>query len=419
LKKAQNKKEPLKARRGFRELPKLRNVMDKWESFYGVDEAYFASKNCASTSVEIAQQSALWRDLGVSLAQKKGEILGFIQKMGGFGGRRIILTGAGSSAYAGEAAAMMIGKSAGLRVDPVHTTDIVSVPYSVLFPDIPTLLISFGRSGNSPESIGAVDYARKIVKDLYEIALVCDSDSKLARITAESDRGLVFIMPEGSCDKSFAMTSSFTCMTLACCAVFSAGNFDGFIKDIGRLAAVVDGKKDALVAAARKWAAVDYDRLVVLGSGCQKGLAREAALKSMELTTGLVNTGWDSPMGFRHGPKAVIKDKTLTVHFISPDPFTARYDLDLLAEICRQKKGNRVIALSGEALAIPVDENIVIGGENYGFGEDICRGLSYVFFCQLLAMFKSLALGLPTDDPVPTGELTRVVSGVTLYDLKD
>ncbi|MDR3138311.1 MAG: SIS domain-containing protein [Treponema sp.] len=393
--------------------------MDTWEVFYGLDEAYFSSKNCIFTSAEIARQSALWRNLGVILSQKRGEILAFIKKMGGLEGRRIVLTGAGSSAYAGEAAAMMVGKSAGLRAESVHTTDIVSVPHSVLFPDLPTLLISFGRSGNSPESIGAVEYARKIVKDLYEIALVCDYESKLAKITAESGRGLAFIMPEGSCDKGFAMTSSFTCMTLACCAVLGAGNFDTFIEDIGRLAAAVDGKKDALVTAARKWAAVDYDRLIVLGSGCQKGLAREGALKSMELTTGIVNTGWDSPMGFRHGPKAVITDKTLTVHFISPDPFTARYDLDLLAEICRQKKGNRVIALSGEKLSIPVDENIVIGGENYGFGQDICRGLSYLFFCQLLAMFKSLALGLSTDNPVPTGELTRVVSGVTLYDLKD
>jgi tagatose-6-phosphate ketose/aldose isomerase len=393
--------------------------MDKWKAFYGLDEAYFSSKNCIFTSAEIAQQSALWRNLGSILSSKKEDILRFIKKTGGLKGRRIVLTGAGSSAYAGEAAAMMIGKSMGLRADPVHTTDIVSVPYSVLFPNLPTLLISFGRSGNSPESIGAVEYARKIVKDLYEIALICDSESKLAKITAEFGKGLPLIMPEGSCDKSFAMTSSFTCMTLACCAVLSAGNFDTFIEDIGRLAAVVDKEKDILVAAARKWAAVDYNRLIILGSGCQKGLAREAALKSMELTTGIVNTGWDSAMGFRHGPKAVIRDKTLTVHFISSDPFTARYDLDLLTEICEQKKENRVIALSGEKLSIPVDENIIIGGENYRFGNDICRGLSYLFFCQLLAMFKSLDLGLPTDNPVPTGELTRVVSGVTLYDLKD
>ncbi|MDR2662454.1 MAG: hypothetical protein LBC31_05605, partial [Treponema sp.] len=309
------------------------------------------------------------------------------------------------------------GKSWGLPVESIHTTDIVSSPYSVLFPDVPTLLVSFGRSGSSPESTGAVQYARKIVKDLRELAIVCDGGSKLAKITSESPGNLTLVMPEGSNDNGFAMTASFSCMTLACCAFLGAGNIEAVVEDINRLAGVFDSQGKALASAAQKWAALDYDRLIVLGSGCLRGLAREAALKSMELTSGTVNTGWDSPMGFRHGPKAVIKDKTLTVHFISPDPFTARYDLDLLAEIGRQKKGNRIIALSGEKLSVPADENIVTGGEQYGAVGELCRGISYLVFCQLLAMFKSLALGYAADNPIPTGELTRVVSGVTLYEL--
>jgi tagatose-6-phosphate ketose/aldose isomerase len=328
------------------------------------------------------------------------------------------LTGAGSSAFAGEAAALMAGKAWGLPVEAIHTTDIVSSPYSTLFPDVPTLLVSFGRSGNSPESVGAVKYVRAIVKDLYELALVCDSGSSLAKITSETKKGLALIMPEGSNDKSFAMTSSFTCMTLSCCAFLGAGKLEAVVNDINRLADTFDRQGKALAALARTWADTGYDRLVVLGSGCLRALARDGALKSLELSAGAVNTNWDTSMGFRHGPKSVIKDKTLTVHFISCDPFTARYDLDLLDEITRQKKGNTVIALSGEKLSIPVDENIVIGGEGYGETGDICRGISYLVFCQLLAMFKSLSLGLPTDNPVPSGELTRVVSGVTLYELE-
>jgi tagatose-6-phosphate ketose/aldose isomerase len=393
--------------------------MDTWETFYGLDESWFLSRNSAFTSAEIARQGVLWRNLGSYLLAKKADILQFAGRMGGFRGRRIILTGAGSSAFAGEAAALAAGKSRGLPVESVHTTDIVSSPYSVLFPDVPTLLVSFGRSGSSPESAGAVQYARKIVKDLWELALVCDSGSKLAGITSESPKGLCLVMPEGANDKGFAMTSSFTCMTLACCAVLGIGEIETIAADIHRLGGVFDSRGKALVSAARKWAAVDYDRLIVLGSGCLRGLAREAALKSMELTGGIVNTGWDSPMGFRHGPKAVIKDKTLTVHFISSDPFTARYDLDLLAEISRQKKGNRIIALSGETLSVPVDGNIVIGGEQYGASGELCRGISYLVFCQLLALFKSLALGFSADNPVPSGEITRVVSGVTLYGLGD
>jgi hypothetical protein len=91
--------------------------------------------------------------------------------------------------------------------------------------------------------------------------------------------------------------------------------------------------------------------------------------------------------------------------------------LDLLKEINGQKKGNKVIALSVDKIDIPVDENIVSGGGGCGPGADICHGVSSLVFCQHLAMFKSLSLGIAADDPAAAGELTRVVSGVTIYDL--
>jgi tagatose-6-phosphate ketose/aldose isomerase len=138
----------------------------------------------------------------------------------------------------------------------------------------------------------------------------------------------------------------------------------------------------------------------------------------MELSAGLVNASGESSMGFRHGPKAVIKDNTLTIHIISPDSLTAKYDIDLLKEISSQKKGNKIIALSASTLPVKADENVVITVANKGSGDEIYFGICALVFCQLLAMFKSISLGLPTDNPVPSGELTRVVSGVTLYQLE-
>jgi tagatose-6-phosphate ketose/aldose isomerase len=396
-------------------------IADKIKTFpYNRDESWFLTRNCGFTSEEIAQQSALWRILADDLAGREKEIRDFAARAGGFGKRRIILTGAGSSAFAGEAAAAMAGKEAGVRAEPVPTTDIVSSPGSFLCPDTPSLLVSFARSGNSPESRGAVEYARKTVKDLFEIAIVCDPGSKLAELSKGSGKRSVMVMPPGSCDRGFAMTSSITCMILASCALLLAENpvlYRSFIRDIRRLADAADSVWDYYVAAAERLANHGYRRLVVLGSGCLKGIAREAALKTMELSMGAVNTGWDSSMGFRHGPKAIIKEDTVTIHIISPDPLTARYDLDLLKEINSQKKGNKVIALSAEKIDIPVDENIVSGGGDYGPGADICHGVSGLVFCQLLAMFKSLSLGLSPDNPAAAGELTRVVSGVTIYDI--
>jgi len=145
-----------------------------------------------------------------------------------------------------------------------------------------------------------------------------------------------------------------------------------------------------------------------------KHLAHEASLKMMELTNGIVNGSFESAAGFRHGPKSVVNDRTLTVHMISGDRFTARYDIDLLREINDQKKENSVIAIGGDA-GIPCDGNITVASGGYGIGADVCAGLHTLVFCQMLAMFKSLQLGLLTDNPSPDGELNRVVKGVTIY----
>jgi len=391
--------------------------MGNSESFYKKQESYFESKNAAFTSSEIASQPDLWRKLIPLFEAKRDEIASFLKKTGSIYNLRIILTGAGSSAYIGETAALIIGKAANIHCEAIATTDIVSSPYSVLFADKPTLLVSVARSGNSPESVGAVRYARAIIKDLWELAVVCDGGSALAKATAESSKSMILVMPEGSNDKSFAMTSSVTCMILSCFAFFNHERIKEVFSDIILLADIVEREGNRLVEISRSWAEKNYDRLIIIGSGCCRGIAREAALKSMELSAGFVNTNSESSLGFRHGPKAVIKDNTLTIHLISPDPLTAKYDIDLLKEISNQKKGNRIIALSVSAVPINVDENVVIPVANKGHDTEIYFGISALVFCQLLAMFKSINLGLPTDNPVPSGELTRVVSGVTLYDL--
>ncbi|MDR0718302.1 MAG: SIS domain-containing protein [Treponema sp.] len=385
--------------------------------FYELDEAFFKSKNSFSTASEISRQPDLWRDLCGILEARKAEIVSFLERIGNLQNMRIILTGAGSSAHIGETLSFIIGKTSKIRCEAIATTDIVSSPRSVLFPNVPTLLVSFARSGSSPESTGAVQYARSIVKDLWELALVCDGASALAKLTSESPKSMTLVMPEGSNDNGFAMTSSVSCMLLSCFAFFNSARLEEIRADIVRLSDMIEKEASRLTGISRRWAEKNYERLIVIGSGCCKGIAKEAALKSMELTAGTVNTNYESSLGFRHGPKAVIKDNTLTIHLVSPDPLSAKYDLDLVREISRQKKGNRIIALSTDALAVETDENLVIPALNRGADGELYFGISCLVFCQLLAMFKSISLGLPTDNPVPTGELTRVVSGVTLYDL--
>lgn len=60
-----------------------------------------------------------------------------------------------------------------------------------------------------------------------------------------------------------------------------------------------------------------WKRIVYLGSGGLQGAARESALKVLELTAGKLAAFYDSPTGFRHGPKSLVDDETLVVVFVS------------------------------------------------------------------------------------------------------
>ena len=88
--------------------------------------------------------------------------------------------------------------------------------------------------------------------------------------------------------------------------------------------------------------------MVYLGSGALKGLAHESALKVLELTAGRVVAMGDSPLAFRHGPKSVLDDRTLVVVYLSNDPYTRAYDLDLLDELRRSRGDEHVLAVTAD-----------------------------------------------------------------------
>jgi len=185
---------------------------------------------------------------------------------------------------------------------------------------------------------------------------------------------------------------------------------------IGTLAGMVEGVLAHHCYAARQLAAEGFSRVVYLGSGPFKGLALEAALKLLELTNGGTVALGDTPLGFRHGPKTVVDPDTLVVVFLSNDPYTRLYDLDLLAEIRRDGRARRVLGLSGRPDAILGENDMVVrGGERAADAE---LAFPYIAFAQMLAFHTSLGLGLTPDNPNPEGLVNRVVKGVTIHPLR-
>lgn len=131
-----------------------------------------------------------------------------------FKNTRIILTGAGTSDYVGDTIVLHLAKQLNVRVDDIATTDLVSNPEKYIEEKTLTILVSYARSGNSPESVGAYDIFKNNVNDIAQVVITCNKNRQLAKKAAESSNNLCLLMPKESNDKSFAMTSSFSCMLL-------------------------------------------------------------------------------------------------------------------------------------------------------------------------------------------------------------
>ncbi len=386
-----------------------------FEQQYGRKEEFFLERHALTTAKEILQQPVLWKRLAELLKNQQAEINAFMEELPPLGQLRIILTGAGSSAFIGESLQAMLLRTIGLRTEAIATTDIVSAPESYLA-DVPTLLVSFSRSGESAESMEALKLAAKHIKKLYNLVAVCKKSSTLEKLAKDTSATLVLDMPEGSSDLGFAMTSSVSCMILGTYAVLSALNADDFGIYIRLIANSAEKEFKSMDELAQKIAAFQYDRIVYLGSGGLKGLAHEGAIKSLELTNGKVNASYETPMGFRHGPKAVLNNTTLTVHFISPIQKTQLYDLDLLNEVVLQKRANRQAALVPIGCGTPDMVDYVFSYELMGQKYvELTAYLKGLLFLQLLSLEKSMLSGTPTDNPNPSGEVNRIVQGVIIH----
>jgi tagatose-6-phosphate ketose/aldose isomerase len=323
------------------------------------------------------------------------------------------LTGAGTSAFAGEILAPALSRRMGRRVDAVATTDIVSNPEEYFADDRPTLMVSFARSGNSPESVAATEFAGQCLSECHHLVLTCDRSGRLYEKHAQSAGSFVLLMPEATNDQGFAMTSSFTSMTLAAWLVL--GTVADSDELVGRLATAAERILATRQEDIEGLASSGYERIVYLGSGPLKGLAHESSLKLLELTAGEIVTYFESPLGFRHGPKSILDDRTLAVCYISGDPYTRKYDLDLLAELKRSMHPESVIAV-GASDAGTADPGFwpLEGLEGV---EDAARALPFVVIAQLLGLCFSLTLGYTPDNPFPDREVNRVVQGVSIHPL--
>lgn len=364
----------------------------------------------SATYREITSQPRIWRELAEILDTGAEADAAFLAPLLARPDLRIVLTGAGTSAFVGEIAAPALARATRRRVDAVPTTDIVSNPREAFAQDVPTLLVSFARSGNSPESVVAADLADQLLTEPFHLVLTCAADGELALARSGRDGSHVVLMPADANDTGFAMTSSFTSMLLSCLILLGGES----TAVLGRLAAAADTVLSTRLADVARLVAKDPARLVYLGSGPLRGLAHEAGLKFLELTAGARVSFFESALGFRHGPKAVVDEHTQVVVFVSSDPYTRLYDLDIVAELRAGIGADNVLVLAGSpvevdgAWVLPDLEDV----------PDAFVAAVHILIPQLLGAYTSAALGKHVDNPFPSGDVNRVVQGVVIHPLR-
>ncbi|MEJ8766103.1 MULTISPECIES: SIS domain-containing protein [unclassified Oceanobacillus] len=382
---------------------------------FNLNEEALHELKAAHTSKEIYQQPVVWKGFVESLTERKDELRGFVQSIYDKHGQvRVIFTGAGTSAFAGDTLVPILRDQHKERIlfEAIATTDIVSNPEQFLFKEFPTILVSFARSGNSPESMAAVKLGEQIVKDFYQVNITCNKDGQLAQNSKNNANSLVILTPEEAHDRGFAMTSSYTSMMIAAYILFANEEFDS--KVVGNAENFVNH----VTATVEQIIDFDFDRIVYLGSGSLGQLAHEAALKMLELTAGKVVAIHESSLGFRHGPKSILTDKSVVTLFMSSDPYTRKYDFDILQELVTDGKV-KVVALTeskDEEVEKLADWTISVNETSDKFTNDFSLALLYVIFAQVLSLKKSIQLGITPDNPSPDGLVNRVVKGVTIYE---
>ncbi|WP_058271162.1 SIS domain-containing protein [Olsenella massiliensis] len=372
------------------------------------------------TTKEIAQQPDLWEETLRIFDEQAEQIEAFVARAKALGGHErthVIFTGAGTSAYVGDTLTPYLrrhGDSDAFEFAAIDSTAIVPAPYDCLRSEDPTVLVSFARSGNSPESLAAVERARQVVKNILFLNITCAPEGSLAQQSKGDKNALTLLLP-GANDRGFAMTGSFSCMALMAALIFDTASRDdkaGWVSQMATMGREVIRREEEVVS----WLKDDFERITYLGSGALGGLTREAQLKILELTAGKVATSFDTSMGYRHGPKSFVNGKTLVFVFVNNDPYTRQYDLDILREIAGD-------GIAAHTVAIQQDAGETFEGESFTFGPEhkalpeAYLALPFVVFAQTIALNTSVRCGNTPDTPSPSGTVNRVVKGVTIHPL--
>jgi tagatose-6-phosphate ketose/aldose isomerase len=375
------------------------------------DSAEQEREGYVHTLREILQQPATLLDTGERTVARSGDLKRCLENV-----QSVVLTGSGSSEYAGGCVTLPLRQELGIVTQSVSSGSILTHGTRALPPSRPALLVSLARSGDSPESVAAVQLLLEADSQIRHLAITCNAAGKLATRFQNDPRVSIVTLDDRTNDRSLVMTSSFTNLVLAARALSMLSTVERYRALCRQLSSIFQSVLNRYFEALAAAADLNFDRAVFLGSGSNSAAAKESALKMLEMTAGRVGTLAETYLGLRHGPMSYLNRNTLIVCFLSSESSVRVYEADLIRELDR-KEVSALKLMVGEQ--IPRDllraEDIAIDCPGLAAlgNEDGC--LVHVLAGQLLAFFRCLKEGLRPDSPSQNGIISRVVESFPLH----
>jgi tagatose-6-phosphate ketose/aldose isomerase len=360
---------------------------------------------------EILQQPSSWSHTAEQMSTLSSTLGGCIA-----GIKNLVLTGSGSSEYAGDCVCLILQKQLAVHALAVGGGVLLTDGAKTLPPDRPALVVSLARSGDSPESVGIVSLLLETDPQLRHLVLTCNARGKLATNFHGDSRVRVVALDDRTNDRSLVMTSSFTNLVIA-------AQFLGFLEQPGayrsvcrKLSGIASGVIRDRFGTLAATAELNFKRAVFLGTGARFGAAREGALKMLEMTAGQVSTMAETYLGLRHGPMSYVHADTLVVCFLSSDAIARAYECDLMRELDQKGLGMLKVIVGDDVPAdIVREQDVVIDCPGLSeIGDDTAPVID-VLVAQLLGFFRCLQAGFRPDSPSESGVINRVVRSFTLH----
>ncbi len=375
------------------------------------------SRGILHTPKEIAQQPETWEATGKSLSAARASIEEFLQRAGiagrdGVGIPNVILAGAGTSDYVGQAVSRVLRREWNCEVEAVPSTELLTNMRDFILSGKKYAMISFSRSGDSSEGVAALELALEHYPDqISHLVVTCNASGAMAKFPGV----FCVVLDDRVNDRGLAMTSSFTNMIVAgqfLAHALQPGSYEEILRELVAIGErIIPKAADLASQLARK----KYSRMCFIGAGALRAVAEESSLKVLELNAGRIATLAQSPLGLRHGPLSFVNGETLLVAYLSSGESRIGYEFDLLEEIGRKNlAGEMVVVAPRITRRIATITRNVLSLDAPAIVSDRYRAPVDVIFGQMLGLFTSLENKMIPDSP-GTGAIGRVVSHVKIY----